>query len=193
MDSVLKVVSTLDNNRYVSLGLLAFLVVYAALVAPRLPAYAASVFDNPLFRVLVFFLIAYSAQTNPTAAILAAVGVLISMQRLNRIKADAAMAGAVEGMDSTAASVDTPKPVVAAVSPATEGEVAEVPAAVPSGAEDGADQYPETEGSEESCPSMTDSAGWPQYTSNPANSFERENAAAPVVGFNVTETQFGSV
>lgn len=91
-----------DNNPNVTLGLSIFLVLYAALGAPNLPHYVAKVFGNPIFRVLAFFLIAYTANKNPIAAILAAVGMLISMQTLNKQEVAKGMASLVEDGGETA-------------------------------------------------------------------------------------------
>jgi hypothetical protein len=92
----LETMAKFDNNPNVTLGLSIFLVLYAALGAPNLPHYVAKVFGNPIFRVLAFFLIAYTANKNPIAAILAAVGMLISMQTLNKQEVAEGMTALVE-------------------------------------------------------------------------------------------------
>lgn len=78
--------SFVDNNPYISGALSLFLVMYAGLAAPKLPESIAKLFDNAWFRLVVFFLIIYSAKKNPTVAIIAAVGLMISMQTLSKLK-----------------------------------------------------------------------------------------------------------
>jgi hypothetical protein len=94
--------SFIDNNEYVSGALTVFLIVYASYAAPKLPPYILKLFDNPLFKLLIFFLIAYTAKKNPTVAIIAAVGLMVSIHALNKLKIDQAMMSLVarEKMES---------------------------------------------------------------------------------------------
>lgn len=85
-DSVKSYLSFIDDNEYLSAGLSLFLILYAGLAAPQLPEYIARLFDNPIFKLVIFFLIAYSAKKNPTVAIIASVGLMISLYTLSRIK-----------------------------------------------------------------------------------------------------------
>lgn len=80
----MKTLSDLDNNTTISLVLSVFLVVYAALLAPMLPGYALGIFDNPIFRLLAFLVIAYTASKNPVLAILGAIAMLVSMNTIHR-------------------------------------------------------------------------------------------------------------
>jgi hypothetical protein len=86
VNSVLnEALSVLDNNVVSSvLGL--FLVLYAGLAAPKLPRSVANLFDNTVFRVLVLFLVAYMSSKNKSVALIAAVGIVVSFQTLNRHK-----------------------------------------------------------------------------------------------------------
>lgn len=88
--------SVVDDNQYVSTALSLFLIVYAAYAVPKLPEYVLRVFDNPLVKLLLFFLIAYTARRNPTVAIIAAVGLLVTLQALNKMKLDQMMMGLVQ-------------------------------------------------------------------------------------------------
>ncbi|AYV78282.1 MAG: hypothetical protein Edafosvirus8_32 [Edafosvirus sp.] len=74
------------DNEYVSSALTIFLIVYASMVAPKLPNSIVKLFDYTLVKLLMFFLIAYVFRKNPTVAIIAAVGLLISLMTLNRYK-----------------------------------------------------------------------------------------------------------
>jgi hypothetical protein len=77
--------SVLDNQIVSSvLGL--FLVLYAGLAAPKLPRKIAELFDNMVFRVVILFLVAYMSSKNKSVALIAAVGLMISFQTLNRHK-----------------------------------------------------------------------------------------------------------
>lgn len=87
-NQVNSVLSIIDNNEYVSAALNLFLILYAGLAAPTLPAWAARLFDNALFKLLILFLIAYTARKNPTVALIAAIGVMVSINTLNKLKVD---------------------------------------------------------------------------------------------------------
>lgn len=73
-------------NQYASTALTMFLVLYAGLAAPNLPPILAGLFDNPLFKLLVLFLILVVRNYSPTVALLTVVAFAISMQALNRYK-----------------------------------------------------------------------------------------------------------
>ena len=88
--------SVVDDNQYVSTALSLFLIIYAAYAVPKLPGYVLRIFDNPLVKLLLFFLIAYTARRNPTVAIIAAVGVLVTLQALNKMKLDQMMMGLMQ-------------------------------------------------------------------------------------------------
>lgn len=72
-----RVLGPLDNNVYVSSAVSLFVVLYACSVAPRLPPVIGRVLQNPLVKVLFFFVAAYSFQKNPSAAAVAAVGLVV--------------------------------------------------------------------------------------------------------------------
>lgn len=75
--------SVLDN-KYVSACLTIILIVYASLAAPKLPENVARLFDNSVFKLVLFFLIVYLAKHDATLAIIAAVAVLVSLMTLNK-------------------------------------------------------------------------------------------------------------
>lgn len=75
----------IGKNDYVNMALYILLIVYASFAAPRLPEYIAKLFDNVFFKLFIFFLIAYSAKQNAIVAIIASIGVMISLQTLARI------------------------------------------------------------------------------------------------------------
>jgi len=92
------------DNEYISGALIIFLIIYASYAAPKLPPYILRLFDNPLFKLLIFFLIVYSAKKNPTVAIIAAVGLMVTIHALNKLKLDQMLMHAIqrENMDDLA-------------------------------------------------------------------------------------------
>jgi hypothetical protein len=74
------------DNEYVSAALALFLILYASLAAPKLPESVARLFDNYIVKFIIFFLIVYIAKKNATIAIIAAIGVMVSIMTLNTYK-----------------------------------------------------------------------------------------------------------
>ena len=83
--SVNSFMDKVDHNEYAATALSLFLILYAAVAAPRLPAYIVRLFDNVFVKLLIFFLIAYIARKNPTVAILSAIAVMVTLLTLNKI------------------------------------------------------------------------------------------------------------
>ena len=90
-NTVRNLLSPIDDNEYVSAGLTLFLIVYAAYAAPRLPGSILRLFDYTLVKLLMFFMIVYMARRNPTVAIIAAIGLMVTLHALNRFKLDQMM------------------------------------------------------------------------------------------------------
>jgi hypothetical protein len=84
------------DNQIVSSVLGLFLVLYAGLAAPKLPRSIAKLFDNPVFRVIILFLVAFMASKNKSVALIAAVGLVVSFQTLNRHKMNDQLITAIE-------------------------------------------------------------------------------------------------
>jgi hypothetical protein len=82
-NSLRKVKSVLDNV-YVSGGLKIFIILYAALAAPQLPAWIAKLFHHSLFQVLIFALIAYTATKDIGVSLLLAVAFFVSFHSYTR-------------------------------------------------------------------------------------------------------------
>jgi len=76
----------LNNNRILSTILGLFLVLYAALAAPKLPKSISSWFDNVWFKLGFMFLIAYMATRDPSVAIISSVALLVTLQTLSAQK-----------------------------------------------------------------------------------------------------------
>jgi len=81
---VLKNINNINFNDVVKTILYLFLVLYASLVRPELPRFLETLFKNNLFKLLVFFLIAYLAEKekNYTLALLVALVFFVTMNYL---------------------------------------------------------------------------------------------------------------
>ncbi len=101
---VMKSLKFLDN-KYVASVVRIFLVLYAGLVAPKLPGVLAVLFKNAVFKVVVLFLIVYVAMKDPTVALLSAVGFTISMVTLNKLETVSTLGGLLDSI------VDSPQQV----------------------------------------------------------------------------------
>lgn len=75
-----------NSNRILSAVLGLFLVLYAALAAPKLPKSVTAWFDNTWFKLGFMFLIAYMATRDPSVAIISAVALLVTLQTLSAQK-----------------------------------------------------------------------------------------------------------
>lgn len=95
-NAVKRSLSFLDNE-YVSAAVALFLILYAGLAAPKLPEWVARLFDNMLFKLVVFFMIVYVSRKNATIAIIAAVAVMVSLMTLNKLKWNQEMMTVVNG------------------------------------------------------------------------------------------------
>ena len=71
------------ENQYVSTSLVVFLVLYGGLAAPKLPKSIIKLFSNPLFRLLIIFLIAYTSSKNHSIALVATIILVMLMQDSN--------------------------------------------------------------------------------------------------------------
>ena len=90
-DKARGVLSYVDNNEYVTAAITLFLIVYASYAAPKLPPYILKLFDNTLFKLLIFFFIVYTFKKNPTVALVTAIAFLVTIIALNKLKLDTAI------------------------------------------------------------------------------------------------------
>jgi hypothetical protein len=81
-----KYLSILHTNPYVSGTVGLFLVMYAGLAAPQLPANIAALFENSIFKVAILSLVLILKNYNPSLSILVAVGFLVSMNTLSKYR-----------------------------------------------------------------------------------------------------------
>jgi hypothetical protein len=91
------------DNPYAKNIIKMFLVLYAGLAAPRLPAFLAGLFNNALFRIVVLFLIAYLGLKDTSVALLSAVAFTLSIIFLKKAETTNSIYGALQS------AVDTPQ------------------------------------------------------------------------------------
>jgi hypothetical protein len=84
-----------NDNKILSSVLGLFLVLYAALAAPKLPKSVTAWFDNVWFKLGFMFLIAYMATKDPSVAIISAVALLVTLQTLSAQKTADAVVNSV--------------------------------------------------------------------------------------------------
>jgi hypothetical protein len=84
LDRTLRSYLSFLENEYISSAISLFLVVYAGMAAPKLPEHMANLLKIMWFRLLMFALVAYTSKINQNVAIIAAIGLVVSLQTLNK-------------------------------------------------------------------------------------------------------------
>lgn len=98
------------ENQYVSTSLAVFLVLYGGLAAPKLPTSMIKLFSNPIFRMLVIFLIAYTSSKNHSIALVATIVLILIMQESNdNDSVEVAVTNNTLNVDSTSSAIITKK------------------------------------------------------------------------------------
>jgi hypothetical protein len=97
--------SPLRTNENVATITLLILIIYASWAAPRLSEGFVRLFDHWLVKLVVLLLIAYSAKQNPAVGVVAAVAFLVTLQILNKMKAERMMMSYIQDNESSAAPV----------------------------------------------------------------------------------------
>ena len=98
------------ENQYVSTSLAVFLVLYGGLAAPKLPKSMIKLFSNPIFRMLVIFLIAYTSSKNHSIALVATIVLILIMHESNEEKqVEVAVTNNLVNVDSSSRAVITKK------------------------------------------------------------------------------------
>lgn len=82
---LMKPLALLDN-KYIAGAVKIFLILYAAMVAPKLPMFIAKALKQPLVKLLILFLIVYTGVKDPMMSLLVAVGFTVSMLTLNKLE-----------------------------------------------------------------------------------------------------------
>lgn len=92
-----------------------FLVLYSAKAAPKLPNYLLKVFDNPIFKIVFMFLIAYIASKDPSVALMTAIILFLTIQVLSYFESSLSMKASPQVVVLPAAPVTAESAVVAPV------------------------------------------------------------------------------
>jgi len=71
------------NNEYIKAAVALFLILYAGIIAPKLPTHVLKFFDNFLVKIVVFFAIVWVSKKDPTVAIIASIAVLVTLMIAN--------------------------------------------------------------------------------------------------------------
>ena len=79
----MQAIHKLLENQYVSATLTLFLALYAILARPVLPPFLANLFENPLFRLFVLFLVAWTASHNAALSLMIALAFTITLNLLS--------------------------------------------------------------------------------------------------------------
>lgn len=61
------------------------LTLYVARVAPQLPESSAKVFQNTYFKMVVFFLVLWTARVSPSTSMLISIAFVVSMNKANQL------------------------------------------------------------------------------------------------------------
>jgi hypothetical protein len=97
------------NDEYVKAAISLFLILYAGVIAPKLPSSILKWFDNWVVQIALFFAIVYISNKNATIALIASVAVLVTLMvannqiglklMLNKSEGFASMNNEVNGYD----------------------------------------------------------------------------------------------
>lgn len=98
----------MGKNPYVVAVIGIIAIVYGGLLAPNLPASVAQLFANPVFKVGAIALILAVKHIQPSLAILLAIGLVISVQTLNRYQIFSTTQAVSNQLESSSASVGRP-------------------------------------------------------------------------------------
>jgi len=76
----------LVKNKVVSAVVTVVLVLYAGLAAPKLSPWFVSLFEHPIMKALVMFIILVVRNYNPTIALIAVIGFLLTLHTLSQFR-----------------------------------------------------------------------------------------------------------
>jgi predicted neutral ceramidase superfamily lipid hydrolase len=78
------------DNPYVKGILSTFMLLYIVTIRPELPSYIKNLFNNPIFRIVVLFIIVMKANKDPTFSLIIAVAFVITLNFLSIQQAEEA-------------------------------------------------------------------------------------------------------
>lgn len=93
MEEIENLVRPLENilnraldNIYLNTAIKVFIVLYAALAAPKLPGSIINLLDNTFTRIFISFMIVLIATKDPSIALLVSIAFIISLQTANKLR-----------------------------------------------------------------------------------------------------------
>jgi len=106
-----RTVSFVNSNEYVTMGIVLGLIVFSAYIAPQLSNKTVALFDNPLVKLVIFLVVAYTARKNPTVGIIMAVCLLVILNTVSQRKIEKMIGDVVndakrEHMDSSIPAIE---------------------------------------------------------------------------------------
>jgi len=72
------------ENQYVAGALKLFLILYASMIAPKLPMFMEDALRNIVIKIIILFLIIYTGAKDPMLSLLIAIGFVLSMHALRQ-------------------------------------------------------------------------------------------------------------
>ena len=71
------------DNQYVKAVLATFTVLYIATIRQELPSYIKNLFNNPIFRIVVLFIVVMKANKDPTFSLIIAIAFVVTLDVLS--------------------------------------------------------------------------------------------------------------
>lgn len=81
METILQ--SKIFDNVYISTFLVTILVLYASLLGPKLPPIMKTLFDNPIFKIIILFMLVVRGNADPSLAIMVVIVFVLTLDFLN--------------------------------------------------------------------------------------------------------------
>ena len=74
------------DNKYIILSMGLFLIIYVTFTSIQFPQSIPKLINNPFFKLLILFLIIYITKKNSTIAIIAVIGLIVTVYSINKFK-----------------------------------------------------------------------------------------------------------
>jgi hypothetical protein len=71
------------DNSYVKAILITLMLLYVATIRPELPSYIKNLFNNPIFRIVVLFIVVMKANKDPFFSLMIAISFVITLNCLS--------------------------------------------------------------------------------------------------------------
>lgn len=76
----------LHTNPYIKSTIILFLIMYASNARPELQPHIKKLFENPIFRLVILFLIVYYGNKDPVISLIMAVAFILGMNKLSELE-----------------------------------------------------------------------------------------------------------